>query len=317
MSIENQPRALSHVRAAIYGQPWAIREEWLASIAEIAERHVAGDKAPEYIAPVMRGRRCPDCKDGRMSQLMRDGYMGRVPSGRSKCAECEFECMDDELPPYDLIRGVAIIPLEGPLFPRANMMTRYSGATSYQEFSQWLGQAVADDDCETILIHGYSPGGACAGMAECAAKVFAARSTDKAVIGLCDPMVASAAYAVMSQCEELYTTESAMVGSIGVLMRMNNYDRAERNEGNDPVVIRSSELKAMDQQPQSVNQYGALLRNVNAYFQQFKDIVSRGRPGTNVNAVATGETWIGKDSVSNGICDGVSTLDELIAEFGK
>ena len=29
-----------------------------------------------------------------------------------------------------LVDGVAILPITGPIFPRANMMTEYSGATS-------------------------------------------------------------------------------------------------------------------------------------------------------------------------------------------
>jgi ClpP class serine protease len=315
--MSNQPRELTHVRAVIYGQPWAIRDEWLASICEIAERHVSGEEPAQYTPPVHRGRRCPECDDGIMKQIMRQGYFGPSPSGKSVCQDCSYECADEDLPPYDRIRGVAVIPLDGPLFPRANLFTRMSGATSYQEFSQTVGEAVADPKVSTLLLHANSPGGSCAGLAECCAKVFTARATGKAVVGICDPQAASAAYAIMSQCETLFTTESAMVGSIGTILRMDNYARAERNEGNDPVVMRSSELKAMNQQPQSVNQYQSLARMLTAYFDQFKDIVQRGRPLIDIASVATGEVWIGKEAVSLGLCDGVSTMEEVIAAFGK
>lgn len=284
----NPPRQLTHVRAAIYGQPWAITENWLQSICEIAERHINGEAVNFERKPVRAvAEHCPDC-----------GY--------------EME----ETEPYQVTRGLAILPLNGPLFARANLMTQYSGATSYQDFGNNFDKAIGDDRVSAIVIHADSPGGSCAGLSELCTKIYERRGGEKLIIGLCDPMAASAAYAIASQCTELFCTESSVVGSIGVIWKGDNWDRAERNAGNDPVIMRSSELKAFDQ-PTSVKQYEDIARMIGAYFGQFKDIVSRGRPGIDIDSVATGQVFVGKAAVEMGLCDGVSTLSKIIEELGE
>jgi ClpP class serine protease len=287
VSKSNPPRQLTHVRAAIYGQPWAITESWLNSICEIAERHVTGEAVKFEPKAKVQAEHCPDC-----------GYE-----------------MGEKEPPYEVRRGIAILPLDGPLFPRANLMTQLSGATSYQDFSAALDEAMQDDKVSAVLIHANSPGGSCLGMADICSKIYERRGGDKITIGLCDPMAASAAYAVVSQCTELFCTESAIVGSIGTIMRRDNWDRAERNAGNDPATIHSNELKAYGQ-PTSVKQYDDMVRTLSAYFEQFKEIVVRGRNGIDIDAVATGEVFVGREAVSRGLCDGVSTLHKIIDEFG-
>lgn len=301
--MKNAPRQLTHVRAAIYGQPWAIQETALNAICEIVEAHVVGS-APKSVTP--HGKIvCEDCKS-------------LVSVAAEQCPNCGCEVPEEEkMPPYQRIRGLAVLALDGPLFPRANLMTQYSGATSYQEFGAAFDAAMDDERVSALIIRADSPGGSCLGLSELCTRIHEARSADnfKPVIGLCDPMAASAAYAVMSQCGELYCTESAIVGSIGVIWKSDNYDRAERNAGNDPTIMRSSELKAYEQ-PTSVRQYADCIKMVEGYFGQFKEIVERGRPGIDIDAVATGELFIGGAAVSAGLVDGISTLEKLIEEFG-
>ena len=55
------------------------------------------------------------------------------------------------------------------------------------------------------------------GTDEAADAVFAA-SEHKRVVGLINPLAASAAYGIGAQCSELVAIESADVGSIGVFM---------------------------------------------------------------------------------------------------
>src|ERR1041385_28572 len=96
---QTRRRKLTHVRSAIYGQPWAITDKWLEAICEIFESNAAGLNAE-------------------MAQAAGDTY-------QSTAAD----------PPFEISNGVAILPLRGPIFPRANMMTRMSGATSLEEYA--------------------------------------------------------------------------------------------------------------------------------------------------------------------------------------
>jgi ClpP class serine protease len=301
-----------HIRGAIYSQPWAITAQMLETICEIAEAHISG-KAGQVSPRVKRGRRCPNCKSGVMRiEVTQVG--GRSPKAECTCSNCGCECEEDDLPPYDIVEGVAILPLFGPLFPKANLFTMYSGATSYEEFGNNFAQALDDREVNAIVIEADSPGGSCLRLSELCSQIFMARDEKKPLIGMIDPMACSAAYAIVSQCDELYISESGMAGSIGTVMKYSNWDRAERNEGNDAVLLASSDVKSFGT-PQSLAQYQSLIDTLLAYFEQFKDIVARGRQGIDIAAVSGAKVWVGKDAVKMKLVDGVSSMGQIIARL--
>ena len=47
----------------------------------------------------------------------------------------------------------------------------------------------------------------------------------------------------------------------------------------------------------------------------FKDFVHENRPMLDIDAVATGETWFGKDALERGLCDEIKTADTCLTEF--
>lgn len=280
-----RPRRLNHVRAAIYGQPWAISEDWLNAICEIFENNVAG-VATDWV-------KASNGADGSLAA------------------------------PFQVINGVAILPLRGPIFPRANMMTQYSGATSLEEYSDLFDLASELEDIKTILLDIDSPGGSVSGLQEFCDKVFNARQLSTTgegptILGCISGCGASAAYMIGSQANELYASPGSLVGSIGTVARRDNYNRAELNEGNDPVVLRSHELKAVGAGPFTDNQVNDMKRILAEYFQGFKDAVTRARPQIDIEKVATGQVWLsksataGEDAMSLGLIDGVSTLGQLL-----
>ena len=62
--------------------------------------------------------------------------------------------------------NVATIDLVGPIFPKSNLMTDFSGATSLEVFMKDFMAAEADDDITDIIIYGDTPGGVVTGAAE-------------------------------------------------------------------------------------------------------------------------------------------------------
>lgn len=283
-------REYSHISAAIYGQPWAITEEWLNNICTIAETR-----------------------------------FGVPPLGGSAEFESRIQSpapVDPDDLPFDFTRNVAIIPVSGPIFPKANLFTRISGATSLDTLKSNL-QFAAELDPSAIVMNMDSPGGSVAGLADfcewlhqfCAAAGYP-------VIALCNPLAASAAYMIASQCDACLSTSGGFSGSIGVVARMDNYDRAERNEGNDPIVLRTHELKGIGAGPVTPNQTGELQRMMMSHFGKFKEAVARGRPQVNLDQVATGQVWMGQpagdepSAFDMDLIDGITTLEKLIEDYG-
>lgn len=131
---------------AILAANWAIQPEWLETIASIAERE------SEY--------------HGNIEALQ--AKLGR-PLGNTMTATVRD--------------GVAILPVEGPLFRRANLMTEYSGASSYDTLARDFAQAEADPNVQAHLLQIDSPGGEVNGASEFAAMVAAAKKPVWAYVG--------------------------------------------------------------------------------------------------------------------------------------
>lgn len=282
-TIANPPRNLAHIRAAIYGQPWAITEPWLDQICAIAETHIAGDKV--------------DFK-----------------------AASSDENGDD--PGFELINDVAVIPVCGPIFPKANLMTALSGATALSDLSGTITTALSIRP-SAVILNFDSPGGSVSGLFDfCSSLHQLTLSSSCPIIGLVN-LCASAAFAIGSQCDLLYSTEGGVSGSIGIISKMDNRTRAELNAGNDPIVLRTHELKGIGYGATTPNQQAELQRSMMQYMAQFQQAVLRGRPNVDIDEVSTGQTWIGKSAnddpsaVDMGLVDGISTLDKLIQQFGK
>src|SRR5690625_78334 len=62
--------------------------------------------------------------------------------------------------------GVATIPVVGPIFRRASLFTRVSGATSIEQLALDFQEALTDPQVRAILLNVDSPGGEVNGVSE-------------------------------------------------------------------------------------------------------------------------------------------------------
>lgn len=108
--------------------------------------------------------------------------------------------------------GIALIPVEGPLFKRANLMTEFSGATSYQMVARDLAAALDDPSVQAVMLMIDSPGGEVRGTTDLAAMVKAAK---KPVWAHVDGTAASAAYWLASAATRIVASDTSILGSIG------------------------------------------------------------------------------------------------------
>lgn len=111
--------------------------------------------------------------------------------------------------------GVAILPVFGPIFPRANMMTEMSGGTSAAMLQADYQLALANPDVAAILLLVDSPGGAAVGVNALADAIWAGRR-QKLTVAHASGAMASAAYWIGSQAAEITAERTSVIGSIGV-----------------------------------------------------------------------------------------------------
>ena len=113
--------------------------------------------------------------------------------------------------------GVAVIDISGPMFPKANLFSEISGATSTGQLFGDFATAMRDPMIKSIVLNIDSPGGAVTGINELGAAIYAARGV-KPVVAYVGGMMASAAYWVGSGASQIVMDATAIAGSIGVRM---------------------------------------------------------------------------------------------------
>jgi ClpP class serine protease len=262
--------------AAVLAQPWAIDPSWLPLIAALAQR---AHDAPEVIAA-----REARPLNGARRATMRD--------------------------------GVAVLPLHGPIFPRANVLTETSGATSLQMLASDLQKALDDPQVRAVLLDIDSPGGAVSGVNEFAGMVRAARAV-KPVAAYVGGAGTSAAYWIASAASPLVVEPTAMLGSIGVVAG------AEYQEAPDPRGYRQVEIvssNAVDKHPDGAREGGratirAVLDRIEA---EFVDAVARHRNvtrGAVLSDFGRGGVKVGADAVAAGMADRVGSFEQILAEL--
>jgi signal peptide peptidase SppA len=126
--------------------------------------------------------------------------------------------------------GIAVIPVYGTLVRRSLGLEAASGLTSYGELSAMLDAALADPRVSGILLDVDSPGGEAGGVFELAQRIRAADAI-KPVWAIASDSAYSAAYAIASAASKIYVTQTAGVGSIGVIAMHIDQTARDAQEG--------------------------------------------------------------------------------------
>lgn len=219
-------------------------------------------------------------------------------------------------PPYEVIDGVAVIEISGPLMKAQSSL----GGTSSVMARRQVRSAAARKDVEGTLLRIESPGGTVAGTAELAEEVFRA-DLRKPVWTYFEDLGASAAYWVGSQARKVYANATALVGSIGTYAVAVDSSAAAAKEGLEVHVIRAGEFKGAGEPgtkitPEHLAEWQARVDGLNEFFLKG---VARGRrlPIERVRELADGRIHLANKAVELGLIDGVLTFDETLAQLSR
>lgn len=215
---------------------------------------------------------------------------------------------------------VAVLPLFGVMAHRMSMMTEISGGTSTEAFGLAFRRLIEDPSVSAVVFDVDSPGGSVFGMEELGNEIFRARGL-KPIIAVANATMASAAYFVASQADEILVTPSGMVGSIGTLAVHVDRTKQASDAGVKVTFITSGGLKARegnDLVPLDDEVRASMQRKVDAYYDAFVRAVARGR-GIKAdairNGIGDGRVLTATDAKAAGMVDGIATLDSVIARL--
>lgn len=205
---------------------------------------------------------------------------------------------------------VAVIPVLGPLFRRANMFTRVSGATSYDQVAQDLAAAVDNPAVKSIVLNIDSPGGMASGVAELASHVYDARAK-KEVVAYVGGLGASAAFWLASAASRVVASRTALLGSVGVVVGV-----GKKGDGGDEIVSSQSPYKRVD--PSTADGRARIQAMVDGLASIFIEDVAKYRGVTSEHVSAKfgqGDVILGEAAQTAGMVDSIGTFEGLIAEL--
>lgn len=215
--------------------------------------------------------------------------------------------------------AVAVLPMVGTIFPRANMMTDMSGGVSLDRWMGMFRSAVADAGIKAIVIDCDSPGGYTAGVEEAATEIRAARDT-KPIVAVSNAMMASAAYYLASGAGEIVASPSSLTGSIGCYMM--HVDQSGMNEqmGVKPTYISAGKYKVEGNAdaPLSEDAKAMMQDIVDQRYADFVGAVAKGRgvsPDAVRNGFGQGRVLTARDALKAGMVDRIGTLGETIQRY--
>ena len=210
--------------------------------------------------------------------------------------------------------SVGVLPLHGPIFPKANLMTDLSGATSLDQWSSDFMEMVNDEKITSIILDVDSPGGLSDMIPETAEMIRNARDV-KPIYAVANTMAASAAYGLAAQATKLFASPSAITGSIGTYMVHTDESGMDEKLGVKETIIKAGRFKAVEIEsltPESKAYLEGFVGDVNTRFVQ---AIAEGRgmdPDELWAQYGNGRVFQADRALEVGAIDGIATLAEVV-----
>jgi signal peptide peptidase SppA len=212
---------------------------------------------------------------------------------------------------YEVIAGIAVIPVSGTLVAKSSGIDALSGVSGYNAIRLSVMDALHDSMVQGIALDIDSGGGEVAGLFDLVDTIYAARAI-KPIRAILTENAFSAAYAIASAAERISVPRTGGAGSIGVISMHVDYSRAIDKAGLTVTMIRHGERKFEGSQyePLSKDAKAGIQADVDAVGELFLETVARNR-GMTVAAVAATKAacFMGADALALDLVDAVEAPD--------
>ncbi len=223
---------------------------------------------------------------------------------------------------YDVVEGIAVIPIQGTLVQKLGSLRPYSGMTGYDGIRQSFLTALYDPEVTGICLDIDSPGGEVAGCFDLVDEIYAARGT-KPIHAILTESAYSAAYALASAADKICVPRTGGVGSVGVIVIHCDWSQRIKEDGLQVTIITYGDRKAESNPyvPLTDEARTAIQDDVDAMGKLFVSTVARNR-GISEKTIRDTQAacFLAAEGVKLGLADEVITPDaafrKLLRESG-
>jgi serine protease SohB len=182
-----------------------------------------------------------------------------------------------------------------------------------EEVSAILDVATQDDE---VIVRLENHGGVVHEHGLAASQLVRIRDRNIPLTVCVDKVAASGGYLMACVANTICAAPFAILGSIGVLAQIPNFNRLLGEHGVDFEQVTAGKYK------RSVTMFGEntdedrakLKEELEDVHSLFKDAVVKYRPELDLEKIATGEHWYGTRALDLGLADEIRTSDELLSE---
>lgn len=180
-----------------------------------------------------------------------------------------------------------------------------------EEVSAVLMMANCDDE---VLVRVESGGGVVHGYGLAASQLQRIRDRGLFLTVAIDKVAASGGYMMACVAQKIIAAPFAIVGSIGVVAQVPNFNRLLKKHDVDVELHTAGEFKRTltlfgENDDKARQKFKEELETVH---QQFKQFVSEHRPRMDIDQIATGEHWLAAEAKKRGLVDELKTSDDFI-----
>jgi ClpP class serine protease len=245
--------------------------------------------------------------------------MAFAPTGQllaldPKAFGAEFATLRGELA-IERMGSAAVVRISGPL-----ILDPDGWFVSYGQVIEAMRAALASD-AEVAVMWLSSPGGVVVGAADTARALRQlATVAGKPLIAYTQDKANSAAYVLASAADEIWASEAAELGSVGVIYPHTEFSKAQLAMGETWTLITSGARKADGNPaiPLSEAAREAIQYKTDLSARQLAQAVAEGRPDLDTASILALEaaTFLGPDAVAQKLADRIGTIEELTGVAG-
>ncbi|MGE3467654.1 MAG: S49 family peptidase [Pyrinomonadaceae bacterium] len=219
----------------------------------------------------------------------------------------------------DIRDGVAIIPVDGPIFRYANLFTWFSGGSSVDVLAKDFNAALENSSVHAIMFEINSPGGEVTGINEFTEMIFNARSK-KPMTARVGGYGCSAAYWIASACGDIVCDDTAQLGSIGVMAVYTDDRKMLEAEGLEEIEFISSQSPYKNSPPWTDEGKKRIQARIDALAQVFVEKIARNRDvsvETVLKDFGQGDVFVGQAAIDAGLADCLGSFEDTLYALAK
>jgi signal peptide peptidase SppA len=213
---------------------------------------------------------------------------------------------------------VGILSVVGELVNRGAYVGASSGLVSYEGIQHQAKLMGEDDSITHVVIDYNTPGGEAYGMSD-TARSLRELVNGKKIISVVNSLAASAGYGLACVGDEIVIGESAVAGSIGVVIL--HLDQSKRLEGMGlkPTFLFAGNTKVLGNGLEQLTEDARnhLQAKVDECMDGFVRLVADHRPSLSPEAVASlqANTFVGQKAIDVGLADRIGTVQSVVKEI--